>query len=150
MTSVIGIDPGSATGIALLTDKGLYPRTFDWGKDGEAVFTHLRGLASLLAGQPLTVVVEVPGDGYRPRKVNTRANYKIATNVGECRLRAQWIATFCRALGLNVIERRPVYRLTKLNAASWKAYFPKYVGRVPSGHARDASLLALTQRGWAW
>lgn len=148
MNSTIGIDPGAVTGIALLTDAGttLYPKSFKWGKGGEAVFTHLRGLAQLAPGE-ITAVIEKPAAPYYMRKVSLRANFKISQNVGECKAKAMAISAFCQALGWKVIERPPIKGLTKLSVASWKAYFPKYVGRAPSNHARDASMLALWVRG---
>lgn len=146
MSHTIGIDPGAVTGIALLNDEGVYPKSFEWGKDGEAVFAHLRGLATLLRG-PVRAVIEKPARGYHPRNVSQRANFKIAMNVGQCAEKAAAIAGFCRhALGWEVVERAPVRGLTKLTAAQFARYFPTWKGPT-SSHSRDAAMLALVQHG---
>lgn len=145
---VIGIDPGAQTGIALLTPAGVVCRTVSWGADGAAVYAVLRPMVALARGEDgkgdVSAVVETPGPAYFPRRVNQRANYKIAMNVGECAAKAAALAGFLRGMGLAVTERRPLAGRTKrrLTVAEWRALFPAYQGRPPSGHARDAACLA--------
>ena len=138
--TVLGIDPGVSTGLALYGPDGLsWARTVAYGEDGAAVLAALRTVLT-----PETVaVVEQPTAAYFQRRVSQRANYRIAGNVGECRAKAHALAGMLRALGVEVQMQAPLRGGTKrrLTPVMWAALFPEYRGRT-SNHARDAAVIA--------
>jgi hypothetical protein len=142
MRTIIGIDPGSRTGLAFIRDGKLakcYTASMDDLNLGLAIVALFGGPENVL------VVIEEPPKGIFPRPgQNARAMMRIARNVGQCQARADEIARRAREIGCEVRMMPPIRGGTKrkVTPEAWRAMFPEWTGRTPSNHARDSAMLA--------
>jgi len=141
MTTIIGVDPGTRTGLAVLVDQTLVRcQTFNHEDLHFALSLCIQEYA------PDLIAVETPGPGIFVRPgANVYAMRRIARNVGQCQARADEVYRLaCFLLHKDhVITKRPVRGGTKRawTPQMWRAAFG-WTGRMPSNHARDAALLA--------
>lgn len=144
MSTIIGIDPGSSTGIALMENGRLVVcKTIQWEEDGSEVRTAI--FVACMDRKDVLVVIERPGVGIYPRPgQSARAMMRIARSVGQLQERTSQLSAYCRALGCEVREVPPARGGTKRawTPDAWRAAFA-WSGRLPSNHARDAALLAM-------
>ena len=138
MSTVIGIDPGSNTGIAIFQDGVLYTlltiepwelpaELATWGAD-RVVFEDSRLTSPVWS-----------------RKTTPEARLKIARNVGQVDAWCNLITAICGELGIPAHGISPKNKGAKLDAEQF-AVRTGWVGRC-NQHERDAAMVAWPYRG---
>lgn len=140
--SVVGIDPGQATGLAV----------YDKGKLIELHTVTPDELENWLAkNQPQVVIFEDSrgtGKTFTAAKARSvAAALKIARNVGEIDRLCKDIAAMCKRLGIECYGVAPVDKGAKRNAKDF-AQITGWSGRS-NQHARDAAMVAWPYRNKA-
>ena len=137
MTTIIGIDPGRRTGIAIYRDAALYELRTVSPEQIESVLVEVRpGLVVFEDSRKQSAVFI--------RGTNARSMLKIARNVGEIDQLCRQIEAHCDVLGIRcqLVSPRPKGR--KLGAAAFSA-LRGWPGRS-NQHERDAALVAWPYR----
>lgn len=144
---ILGVDAGSKTTGLSIVDKGeiVYHKTLN-------VMDAINIIDNLYVIYKFTkAVVEMPNESVLysksiakisdPVKVEA-IKRKLMCNVGENRQCAKLIIDKLEKLGIETLARRPKPKTTKWKREYWCKVF-NWNKRVPSVHARDASILAL-------
>lgn len=136
---LIGIDPGSHTGVAVI-ESGSESFTYLWTLSFWFAIKAIETYAHMK--EPMTVVMEDP-NGNRPvfnRGIDGRRASKIAQNVGMNKRDAQLIEAYCLLNDIPILKVRPSAKsMTKLSAEQFEKV-TGYKGRT-SEHSRDAGML---------
>jgi predicted nuclease with RNAse H fold len=140
---IIGVDPGSATGIAVV----------DCGKLlAHRTVPSVRAIEQIEAFYSVyrfdRAVVEMPKKGviyqrYEDKMYSKAGMYAVAMGIGQNIERTNRVIARLRELGVMVKEVNPRAKDTKWPEHYWQKIFSWDCGRVPSHHARDASVIAL-------
>lgn len=149
---ILGLDPGcGSTGIALIDNGRLFRhRTMS----GDAALQYIVDLHSIY--QYTRAVVEKPKQAVFYARHLTKSNsvmsqagvVKLAQNVGmNIKLTEELVATL-RFIGVRTTTVNPKRGSTKWDVGYWTRVFDWKSGRVPSEHARDASVLAFQYENW--
>ena len=137
MTTIIGIDPGKATGIAIYRDAALCELRTVRPEQVEAVLMEVR---------PRRVVFEDSRQqsAVFNRGANPRATLKIARSVGEIDQLCRQIESLCARLGIECVGVSPLRKGSKLDAPRFAA-LTGWTGRT-NPHVRDAAMVARPYR----
>ena len=138
MTTIIGIDPGKHTGVAIFTG----------GRLTELRTTDPQGVAALLDEiQPERVVFEDSRltRATWARGVSPAAMRKIARNVGQIDAWCTQLVDLCAARGIVAHGISPKGKGSKVTAVQF-AKLTGYTGRT-NAHQRDAAMVAWPVRG---
>ena len=138
MTTIIGIDPGKHTGVAIFTG----------GRLTELRTTDPQGVAALLDEiQPERVVFEDSRltRATWARGVSPAAMRKIARNVGQIDAWCTQLVDLCAARGIVAHGISPNGKGAKVTAVQF-AKLTGYTGRT-NAHQRDAAMVAWPVRG---
>ena len=137
MSTVMGIDPGVVTGVAI----------FRGGRLDRFITTdHADALLLVRVQRPELVVLEDSREGplYARDGVSGRAMSRIARSVGEIDQRCREIEDLCKREGTEIICVSPRGKGRKLNAAEFQA-LTGWTGRT-NQHVRDAVMVAWPYR----
>ena len=137
MSTVIGVDPGVVTGVAI----------FRGGRLDQFITTdHADALLLVRVQRPELVVLEDSREGplYARDGVSGRAMSRIARSVGEIDQRCREIEDLCKREGIEIICVSPRGKGRKLNAAEFAA-LTGWTGRT-NQHVRDAVMVAWPYR----
>ena len=135
--TMIGIDPGNHTGIAVYHDGVLVDlRTVSPSEVAEVLRTSGATRVVMEDSRLQSAVF--------PRAVGPRAMLKIARNVGETDQRCWRIEALCETAGIELIRVSPLGKGAKLNAARFKE-ITGWTGRS-NQHERDAAMCAFKYR----
>jgi len=153
---ILGIDPGTGKrrcGFALISDGRLFRHKT---VDGCRAIAYAKALYAVYHfGQ---CVIERPRLGViyekhlmKKNKIITDAGRaKLAMNIGQNIQLASDLTRELEAIGVKVKQMPPKNKATKWRKEYWNTVF-KWEGRLPSGHARDAAVIALQwekESGW--
>lgn len=137
MTTIIGLDPGASTGVAVFQDGELWKL--------ETIAPHqISGY--LVAGRPSRVVFEDSRlTSFMFTGVKSRpAALKMARNVGEIDAWCRLITSLCEAAGIPAHGISPQGKGAKLNAKQFKT-LTGWAGKS-NAHERDAATVAWPYR----
>lgn len=148
---VIGIDPGiSTTGIALVQNAKLFKHKTLLGKES---FSYIENLHTLYRFKH--AVIEKPKTGVLYQRHFTKSNkimsdagmIKLAQNIGQNIQLTNELVDKLESLGIEVLQVNPKRKCTKWKKEYWQMVFG-WEGKLPSEHARDASIHALQWEKW--
>lgn len=137
---VIGIDPGTKTGIAVYHD-GTLAELLTVSPDG-IVDTMTRYAPDMVVMEDSRLQSAVFS-----RKASQRAMLKIARNVGEVDQICRRIEAYCEGAGVELVQISPLAKGAKLDARRFSA-MTGWEGRS-NQHERDAGVVAWSCRNMA-
>ncbi len=149
---ILGLDPGvGTTGIAIIENGRLFRHKTMRGNDALLYIADLHTIY-----QYNRAVVEKPKQAVFYARHLTKTNsvksqtgvIKLAQNVGMNIKLTQDLVDRLRSLGVRVKEVNPRRGSTKWEPGYWTRIFKWESGRIPSEHARDASVLAFMWENW--
>lgn len=148
---ILGLDPGiSTTGVGLVDEGRLIQHKTLPGKEAMIYIVNLHSIYRYTRS-----VVEMPRTAVIYGRHMTKKNavfsqagmIKLAQNVGMNIQLARDFIEKLKEIGSQVLDVNPKRGSTKWDAEYWRKVF-QWEGRVPSQHARDASILALQWEKW--
>ena len=149
---ILGLDPGcGTTGIALVENGKLFKHKT---MRGEAALIYIANLHTIYKYEK--AVVEKPKQAVFYARHATKSNavksqagiIKLAQNVGMNMKLTEDLVKKLRSIGVRTKEVNPKRGTTKWEVGYWTRIFDWQSGRVPSEHARDASVLAFNWENW--
>lgn len=138
MTTIIGIDPGQRTGIAVYRDGALCELRTVSPDQVAGVLEELAPRLVVLEDSRLQSAVFARG-------TNQRAMLKIARNVGEIDQLCRQINELCNRMGIDCLGVSPLRKGSKISAA-WLCAMTGWTGRS-NQHERDAAMCAFRYLG---
>lgn len=143
---ILGIDPGcGTTGIALVENGKLFKHKTMKGSDALLYIVDLHKVYKYdraVVERPKQAVFYARHATKKNAVVTPAGVIKLAQNVGMNIKLTQDIIEKLRSIGVRVKEVNPRRGSTKWNKGFWLKIF-SWKGRLPSEHARDASIHAL-------
>ena len=149
---ILGLDPGcGTTGVALMDNGKLFKHKTLPGKEALIYIVNLHTIYRYTKA-----VVEKPKQAVFYARHLTKTNalisqagvIKLAQNVGMNIKLTDDIIDKLREIGVRVKDVNPRRGSTKWDVGYWTRIFQWESGRVPSEHARDASVLAMQWENW--
>lgn len=145
MKTIIGIDPGVNTGLAMSIDGKLVDirTTTFWGAVNMIMGRQLYGLSIYIENPNKNKPIFVKKGVTKEKAISEQLAYnRIAQNVGSNKRDAQLLIDFCKENSIEVVEIKP----TKKKVT--REYFEKISGwtKPTSQHGRDAAMLILGRK----